>query len=190
MECIILSAGLSSRMNDWKQDLPYKGKTILDHAIQNALKVCKKIILVTGFRHEILQQKYANNPNVITVYNPDFQQGMFSSIQHGVEYVKGDRFFITHGDMPCIDPNVFETLIHHPVEKNTIVFPGNKEHTGHPVLLPKAAIPLIRQAPKRNSKMKSILGTFCYHYLNLPESTGIFKDIDTPDDYLALLKAE
>ncbi|MDG6897312.1 hypothetical protein A6A19_04730 [Actinobacillus delphinicola] len=187
MECIILSAGLSTRMNDWKQDLPYKGKTILDHAIQNALNTCQRIILVTGFRHDVLQQKYADNPNIITVYNPDFQQGMFSSIQCGVEYIKGDHFFITHGDMPCIDPSVFETLIQHPVEENTIVFPGNKKNTGHPVLLPKSVIPFIRLAPKRTSKMKSLLEMFCYHYLNLPESTGIFQDIDTPDDYFNLI---
>ena len=49
-QCIMLAAGLSSRMGKWKMMLPWGKGTILDSALASALAFCDRVVLVTGFR--------------------------------------------------------------------------------------------------------------------------------------------
>ncbi|ACR70662.1 hypothetical protein NT01EI_3526 [Edwardsiella ictaluri 93-146] len=80
---IITAAGLSSRMGQWKMMLPYRGGTLLDASINNALGFCQQIILVVGYRADELLQRYGNHPRIRTVVNPDYHRGLFSSVHCG-----------------------------------------------------------------------------------------------------------
>ena len=50
IDCLIPAAGFSSRMGNWKLTLPYKGSTIIESSIANAMNVCDRAIVVTGHR--------------------------------------------------------------------------------------------------------------------------------------------
>jgi len=102
IDCLIPAAGLSSRMGRWKLLLPYRGTTILEQTLNNALSLCSRVVLVTGYRGNELEEIYAGRSGVVTVRNADFKRGMFSSIQTGVPLVSTEWFFITMGDMPGI----------------------------------------------------------------------------------------
>ncbi|ABZ75222.1 hypotehtical YgfJ [Shewanella halifaxensis HAW-EB4] len=185
VDCVIPAAGLSSRMGDWKLMLAYKNHTILDQCIENALSFCSRVILVAGFRGEELMLRYRDKPNILVVINEHFSTGMFSSIQLGVQQVSTEHFFITHGDMPMIDSRVFHAMWQ---RRGKVVFPGNPERTGHPVLLPRSIVPLVVGAAKE-SKMKSIIKQQRIEYLALT-TVNIHLDVDTPEAYQALLKSD
>ncbi|WP_375749013.1 molybdenum cofactor cytidylyltransferase [Vibrio sp. HN007] len=180
VDCVMPAAGLSSRMGSrWKMMLPYRHHTILDESIENALTFCSRVILVTGHRSDELVDRYRNKKGVKLIVNTHFKQGMFSSIQQGVEAVKTDHFFISHGDMPCISTDVYQRVWER--GGNHTVFPGTLEKPGHPVLLPASLIEKIAASPY-DGKMKKIIfsGEVKFAEIN---SKGIHFDVDTPEAY-------
>ena len=188
IDCLIPAAGLSSRMGRWKLLLPYRSSTILETSVSNALSLCSRVILVTGYNGEKLEKLFKSENRVTAVRNDSYERGMFSSIQTGAGLVETDWFFITMGDMPDIGKNLFTKLIN-TAESNTgieIVRPLFNGKRGHPVLLKKSVIKTILAEPPE-SEMKNV---FTRHRvldipLNLPES---FYDIDTEEDYINNLK--
>ncbi|SMY35485.1 NTP transferase domain-containing protein [Photobacterium andalusiense] len=184
VDCVIPAAGLSSRMGAWKPMLPYHGCTLLDVAIKHALQFCSRVIVVAGYRADELIRRYQHQPLIQVVVNAEYQQGMLSSIQKGITAVTSARFFITHADMPCIDPQVFRMLLQ--ARHARVVFAGNQHQTGHPVLIDSALIPHILALPI-TAKMKQVLQTGTEHYLQLNAVSGIFYDIDTPEKYQQLI---
>ncbi len=183
IDCLIPAAGLSSRMGRWKLMLPYNDRTILETSVSNALSLCSRVILVTGYNGEKLESLFKPDSRVITIRNSSYERGMFSSIQTGVKMVKTDWFFITMGDMPDIGADLYLKLID-TVKANTgieIVRPLFNGKRGHPVLLNRTVIKTILSEPPE-SEMRNV---FTSHKvldlpLDLPES---FYDIDTEEDY-------
>lgn len=177
------AAGLSSRMGDWKLMLPYRDGVILDASIDNALGFCSRVILVGGYRFEELAARYHDREHVTVLYNPEYQLGMFRSIQVGVAEVRSEHFFITHGDMPCISPQIYRTMWQQ--RSDATLFPGHPDQPGHPVLLHKTIIPSVLAASPQGS-MRQLITEGAVHYLSLTED-AIWRDIDTPKAYQALL---
>ena len=97
IDCIITAAGLSSRMGQWKMMLPWEQGTILDTSIKNALQFCSRIILVTGYRGNELHERYANQSNITIIHNPDYAQGLLTSVKAAVPAVQTEHCFLTHG---------------------------------------------------------------------------------------------
>ncbi|MPY22400.1 molybdenum cofactor cytidylyltransferase [Shewanella psychropiezotolerans] len=185
IDCVMPAAGLSSRMGDWKMMLAYRHHTILDQSIENALSFCSRVILVAGHRGQELLERYRDRPNVLVVINEQFTQGMFTSIQVGVAQVNSEYFFIAHGDMPNIGADVFRAMWQ--LRGESSLFPGDTEHSGHPVLLPSSLALAIIAAPA-GSKMKSILNRKTVTYMGLTTPV-IHQDVDTPEAYQALINA-
>ncbi|WP_049082613.1 CTP--molybdopterin cytidylyltransferase, partial [Klebsiella michiganensis] len=145
-QCVMLAAGLSSRMGKWKMMMPWGEGTILDSALASALAFCDRVVLVTGFRGDELAACYRDHPGVEVVFNPQYQDGMFSSIQCGVGHIRASRFFLALGDMPEITPGVYRRLWAN-ADAGSCIIPAYDRGKGHPVLLPQRAISLIRRAP-------------------------------------------
>ncbi len=191
IDCLIPSAGLSSRMGRWKLTLPYKESTIIENCISHALLSCSRVIIVVGFRSEELVHLVHNPPRVITTLNDNFENGMFSSIQKGVSLVESEWFFITMGDMPDITENIYKSLIearNSNYREFDIIRPIYKGERGHPVLLHKKTIQTILAEPVL-SKMKNVFTHFNVLDIdmNLPDT---FRDIDTPEEYRRIMKKD
>ncbi|WPM85025.1 NTP transferase domain-containing protein [Apirhabdus apintestini] len=99
-QCLILAAGLSSRMGQWKMMLPWREGTVLDSTLRNALAFCDRVILVTGYRGEALRQRYAGRDRILLCHNPVYTQGMFSSLQRGARRLQPGHFL----SFPAICP--------------------------------------------------------------------------------------
>jgi len=81
---IILAAGSSSRLGQSKQNLVFKGKTLLQRAIETAVaSVCEPVIVVLGANAEIIEPTIKNY-EVNIVYNADWNEGMSSAIRAGI----------------------------------------------------------------------------------------------------------
>ncbi|WP_240651637.1 NTP transferase domain-containing protein [Serratia microhaemolytica] len=182
IDCVMLAAGMSTRMGRWKMMLPYGDSTILDSAIANALGFCQRVIVVSGFRGEELQARYQQHPQVDVVHNVNYQQGMFSSIRLGTEQVRSSYFFLALGDMPCITHWIYAALWQ---EKGPFtLIPRCSHGKGHPILLPAAMIERIRAADLGLS-MKQVIEQGDYRFLEVGDQ-NIHCDIDTPDEYQQL----
>lgn len=83
-DIVILAAGASTRLGRPKQLLPLQGKTLLQHAVQSALAITTQPVVVTGANADQLVAGLNNN-QVQVVFNPEWQQGIASSIHCGLQ---------------------------------------------------------------------------------------------------------
>ncbi|MFS1562372.1 MAG: NTP transferase domain-containing protein [Candidatus Arsenophonus phytopathogenicus] len=179
IDCIIPAAGLSSRMGQWKMMLPWQNGTILDASIKNALTFCSRIILVIGYRATELSARYQQHPAISIIYNTHYQQGLFGSIKAGAMAANSDYCFITHGDMPCLNSNIFQQIW--PQRGAYALIPRYQKTPGHPVLLPYHCLNMaVKQTHCRS--MQQTLRKGQWQYLDLDQS-AITADIDTPEIY-------
>lgn len=182
VECIITAAGLSSRMGQWKMMLPWREGTILDASIKNALQFCSRIILVSGFRADELQARYADNTNITLVHNPDYHSGLFSSVLAGSQAVTTEYCFITHGDLPCLNHDIFNEIWK--LRGDCAILPQFHGTPGHPILVSKYSLQQAVSHRQITSVRQALLrGEHHCPELNHPE---IIFDIDTPADFIKL----
>jgi molybdenum cofactor cytidylyltransferase len=111
IECVMLAAGRSTRMDGWKMTLPWGESTILEHSLRTALDVCARVVLVTGFRAEELERIFRDWSRVEVVSNERYEEGMFSSVQMGVRSIGNGGFFLALGDMPGVSGDIYRTLL-------------------------------------------------------------------------------
>lgn len=184
IEGIILAAGLSSRAGTYKMTLEFKGRTIIENVIEEMLSHVQRIIVVGGYRIEILKPVVEKYEKVELVFNENYEEGMFSSVKKGISNIKGDRFFITPGDYPLIENGVYKKLLGN---DGDIVIPVYDGKRGHPVLIKSSLI------NKINSNNYLSLRDFIKDStpVMVPvDCPGILVDIDTMDDYRGILKYE
>lgn len=178
-DCVMPAAGESSRMGEWKLALPFRGATVLEWSVRNALVHCARVIVVTGFRAEEADKLLRNLPRVETVRNGRWASGMFSSIKSGVERVRTGRFFVALADMPMIAPEIFRRLAEEP--HAGAVRPVYQGRKGHPVLLDRILIDRIRILDD-SLTMGDVLRGASVRELPLA-SEYVTYDLDTMSDY-------
>lgn len=184
VDCIITAAGLSSRMKQWKMILPLQGGTILDASIKNALQFCSRVILITGYRADELHSRYANQENVHLVHNPHYTRGLYSSIKAAAGEVSTDFCFITHGDLPCLNHEIFSKIWS--LRGDYALMPCHNGTPGHPILLPRHILFQTIAQPDNHSMRQALLAG--KHYSAEIDAAEITFDVDTPEDYIALQK--
>ena len=156
---------------------------MLDASLKNALAFCQRVILVVGHRGEELQARYLDRPDIVVVHNPDYRQGLGSSIRCALAASDADYLFISHGDLPCIPRDVYQQLWQERGQE--ALFPCWKGEAGHPVLLPKSLASELAAAPVQQSVRRWLQG---YPHRLVPvDSPAILFDVDTPERYQALL---
>ncbi len=183
-EAIILAAGYSSRANDFKMTLKIGTMTVLEHTVSKFDGICKKVIIVGGFQWEhiretitTIQKNNKYDMDIVSVFNPRFDEGMFSSIQRGCREVQASSFFITPGDCPLVEKETIRNLAR--VEGN-ILIPSYHMKGGHPIKL-AGEIKNIILGANAACNLRNILQGFEKHYLNTADP-GILMDLDTPED--------
>ena len=184
VECVILAAGLSSRMGENKMLLPFHGSTILEQCIKSFYKTCSRIIIVVGKYHEDIQKRITSYNKVQLVYNKNYNGGMFESVKVGVNEIAADRFFITPGDYPLIQIKTIEFMsqINAP-----FVSPGYQGKYGHPILLNVAFKPIIIQSDAKS--LRDCLGPFeKQRYRLITDDQGILIDVDTKESYQNIIR--
>jgi molybdenum cofactor cytidylyltransferase len=179
MDCLMPAAGKSERFGQWKPLRPFRDGTIVGTAVSAALDACRRVILVTGFRGDELAARFAAEPRVVAVHNPDWELGMFSSIRRGAALVETERFFISLADMPFVGPAVYGALLGE--GGADIVFPVHAGMRGHPVLAGARVREAVLAADPRTGSMKEIARRLSA--VEVPWiDDSVLRDIDTPDD--------
>lgn len=86
---VILAAGESARMGEPKQLLPYRGTTLLQHSINTALSVQGATVVVVLGAHAAQIRAELDDPRVLVTVNPDWADGMGSSLRTGLRALLG-----------------------------------------------------------------------------------------------------
>ncbi|MCM3728380.1 nucleotidyltransferase family protein [Neobacillus cucumis] len=185
MEAIVLAAGYSSRANAFKMTLPLGQMSVLEQTISKFEGLCSRVIVVAGFKAELIQEEIAKicHENAYSfqirfVYNENFHQGMFSSIQKGCNEISASSFFLTPGDCPLVKKETVQLLAEH---KGNVVIPSFQYKGGHPIQLSKQVKQDILET-KPESNLRAILNCYEKEYLNV-EDPGVIMDVDTTEDY-------
>ena len=142
ISAVILAAGESRRIG--KQNkllLPVGGEAML---VKLATSVCAsdvgQVLVVIGHEAGKIRSELNEFP-LNFVYNPNFSEGMTTSIKYGVKVASHecDGLLICLGDMPFINTSEINKLIHAYVKnrikgEGLIVVPVFKRQRGNPVL--------------------------------------------------------
>src|SRR5436190_875174 len=112
---IILAAGSSTRFGNIKQLLHFKGKTLLQHAIDEATQTgTDPIVVVTGANADEISRDI-NQGQVQVILNEKWQEGMASSIVTGIHAAITynndiEKIIIAVSDQPFVSSSLFKQL--------------------------------------------------------------------------------
>jgi len=161
MDGIILAGGKSTRMKQNKLLLMYKEKPILFYAIEGMKDFVDNLYIVTGkYDQEIRDALKGLDVKIIT--NENYEKGMFSSVQKGVEQVSSD-FFLLPGDCPFIDRSTYQALLN---GKADIRVPCYLNKDGHPIYISFKYKDEILSMPT-NSNLKVFRDSKIYEIINV-----------------------
>lgn len=188
---IIISAGLSSRMGEFKpllkiNDIPFV--VMIAGKIQN---VCGKLIIVTGHRkseisesmENFIRRGYLNGDKIMIIENPDFERGMFTSLKAGLAASGDSDWYLYHFvDQPSIPEEFYGKFIAKIDENFGWIQPSFKMMKGHPILFSRKAAGKILEAPV-DSNLKTIANDNSIPKLIWDCPYGqILHDMDTKED--------
>jgi len=179
VDSLILAAGYSSRVSDFKPALDLYGKSILQRTIESMSGLCEKIIVVGGHQYDVICDIVKNIPKVVTVRNEHVDLGMFYSVKLGIQAVGSERFFVMPGDQPVVKTQTFEKLIGYNMD---IIIPRYKGKKGHPALFNSALIPEILTWPDTEILRNYIHSKIQVEIVDV-DDPGIGLDVDTDEDY-------
>lgn len=186
VSAILLAAGQSKRMGQPKQLLPFGQSTIVEQAVDNLLgSAVSEVIVVVGYRADEVIKILATKPVKLTI-NPDYKQGMSTSIVAGLNLVdsRAQAVMLTLGDQPLIDSQTINRLIkefHH--HDKGIAIPIYQGRRGHPIIF---AIKYKEELSKLRGDIggRYIIKKYPHDILEVAVSSqGINIDIDTISDY-------
>ena len=183
---VILAAGFSSRMGSDKALLKLGGRTAIEQIVGSYQTAgVDRIIVVTGQNHETLGLL---NLKVQLARNHSPEQGMFSSIQTGVELLEStvDAFFVHPVDTPLIRPHTLQLLAQVLPQQGDIaaVIPCCDGKRGHPPLLRSSMKGVVGQYHGKDG-LRGLLAA-CRTMLLPVADQGILQGMNTPEQYAAL----
>jgi CTP:molybdopterin cytidylyltransferase MocA/broad specificity phosphatase PhoE len=160
---IVLAGGMSTRMGEFKPLLDVSGQaailelldTLVDGGVDN-------VVIVTGHNHEAIEQiineDFLAHPvdrlrtAFHIVYNPDYEDGMMTSVQTGVRYIQDfvaapiadevtdleisstiASVMIIPVDMPAVDDATIRTVWNNDFDVHGIAIPTYMHKNGHPI---------------------------------------------------------
>ena len=190
LAAIILAAGFSSRMGECKALLPLGAGTVLEQVI-DLFQSCAipEIIVVTGHQAEAVTP-VVEKAGAIAVHNPDFAQGMFSSIVAGVQALSPERrgFFLLPVDIALIRKGVITLLAGAFRELSPhLLYPVYHGRRGHPPLISTALRQTILQGDDGNGLRDILTAVEKYapglvREISVADANILF-DMDTLEEY-------
>lgn len=185
---LITAAGMSSRMKTFKPMLPLGDQSIIQRQIETLRRAgCSPIVVVTGHRAEELRQ-HLRKCNVEFVHNQRYRDTqMLDSIRIGLKYLTGrcQRVVFTPVDIPMFSEQTVRALI---AVDGMVVTPTYEGKKGHPILLRSDLFPTILDLQVSGGLREILeLHPSSQSYVAV-EDPAILPDVDTPEEYLALLK--
>ena len=184
---IIVAAGMSSRMGDFKPMLNIGSISIAQRIVANFHQAgVDKIVMITGYNATTLERHLSGN-GIIFLRNENYESTqMFDSAKIGLEYLKDkcDRILFTPVDIPLFTSATVRTLIESGAELACPVCEGQQ---GHPILIASRLVDSIL-SDSGEGGLKGAMSRCGVEQMQIEvEDAGVLHDADTPEDYRTLL---
>jgi molybdenum cofactor cytidylyltransferase len=182
---VVLAAGLSRRMGGPSKLLArYRGQALAHWALTcaGAAPADRHVAVLGRDRAEVAALAPAG---FVLVDNPNPDDGLASSLSIGLAALgEVDAAAVLLADMPDISPALVEALFARLGDGYACV-PRCKNDWGNPVVLGAAAI-ADAQTLRGDRGARALLSANAHalRFLDWPDRT-IFRDLDTPDDFMA-----
>jgi molybdenum cofactor cytidylyltransferase len=183
---IVLAAGRSTRMGGPNKLLAeIARRPLVRIAVEAALASrADPVIVVVGHQRGEIEKALAGLP-VRLVDNPDFAQGLGTSLKAGIAAVpaQADGAIVCLGDMPRVDADLMDRLIaaFDPDRTALIAVPTFEGKRGNPVLWSRRFFPDL-MAVEGDVGARHLIGRYSEAVVEVPiEGKAAFVDVDTPE---------
>ena len=188
---ILLAAGLSSRMGEPKQLLPFGENTIVETVVDSMLGAkFDEVIVVVGHCAPQIQEKLQTRP-VRIVFNADYREGMLTSAQTGIRALQGNEAFaLMLVDQPFITTALIDRVVDGYVQTDRgIALPSYNYKRGHPVIFHKRYADDILALDAKSGGVRTIFKKYGddIHYVTV-DTDRVLRDIDYREDYKRALQ--
>ena len=183
---ILLAAGLSTRMGEPKQLLPFGESTIVETVVDSMLGAkFDEVIVVVGHCAERIQEQLGARP-IRTVFNADYREGMLTSAQAGVRALEAsDAFALMLVDQPLITSALIDQVIDAYVQTDKgIALPSYNYQRGHPVIFDQRYADDILALGEESGGVRTLFKKYGndIHYVTV-DTDRVLRDIDYREDY-------
>lgn len=180
---LIVAAGLSSRMKDFKPMMQIGNQTIIKRVILTLKEAgANPIVVITGFKADQLE-KSLKDTDVICLRNDKYETTqMFDSIKIGLEYLKNrcDTLLFTPGDIPLVSTESVKQLLE---SNEKLAKPVCNGRGGHPLLIDSSFIDPIL-ACNKDGGLKVALQELNFNVKKIEvRDKGVLLDADTKQDF-------
>jgi len=183
---VVLAAGRSSRMGGANKLTESVGSVpVLARVVDAALAVgASPVVVVTGHDAPAVERAVAGRP-VVVVSNPDWAEGMGTSLAVGIGRVTGavDAAFVCLGDMPTVSADHLRALLDAFRERSDAAAwaPFHAGRRGNPVLWSARCFARLREV-RGDRGGKALLDGLGSEVVEVPVAdAGVLLDVDTPD---------
>jgi molybdenum cofactor cytidylyltransferase len=191
IDAIILAAGRSRRMGTQKLLLPFNGRAVIRHIVDQVAAASPRRLLVIAANDRVaIEREVAGTPAAIVV-NPNPNGDMLSSVRTGLLALPDDcqGILVVLGDQPSIRTDVIVALgSAFESSSRGIVVPSYKGQRGHPILF-SAGYRQELMTQYDDTGLRGLLEAHPndVHEVETPD-LSILTDMDVPEDYERELK--
>ena len=196
ISAVVLAAGLSSRMGQQnKLLLPFRDTTIIGNMVDVVLRSrVGETLVIVGHESDRVRAALGQRP-VRVVENPDYAQGMGSSVQAGVRAVspQATGIMICLTDLPLLEPEELDQLIAafeqaRRAQGASIIVPAHDGQRGNPVLFSARYREEVLNTRGPVAGCRGIVKRYPQEVLEVQmQQDHILRDMDTLDDYRLLV---
>ncbi len=144
VSAVLLAAGKSERMGQNKLLMPFEGGTIIERTLDNLLASrVGEVVIVLGARAQEIGAVVGKR-SVKQVLNPNYAQGMSTSLKTGAQMIskKAKFIMVVLGDQPFVTWDTYNQLIEAALETDKgIIIPVYRQQRGNPIIVKADYIP-------------------------------------------------
>jgi molybdenum cofactor cytidylyltransferase len=183
---VIPAAGYSSRLGFFKPLLPAGSSLVMEKSVQTFRQAgIEDIRVVVGHKADLLVP-VLDRSGVKTIMNPDYDRGMYTSVQAGVRSLEGEieAFFLLPADYAFVSAETIRGLLRG-CEGGSfdVVYPVYHGERGHPPLISaRLRDPILAIEP--DGGLKGLLEREARSSAEIDvDDEGILIDLDSEEDY-------
>lgn len=188
LAAVVLAAGVSSRMGNFKPMLTVDGQTMIRRVVTSMqIAGADPIVVVTGYKHDALARHLAD-AGVTFVHNDRYYETqMLDSLLLGLGALPAgtERVLITPADIPLVKPETIQMLLS---AEGDFVRPCYQGTPGHPVIMDLRLQRQLREF-RGSGGLHGAIEASGIVPMDIPvEDFGTTLDGDTRDEYAQLLQ--
>jgi molybdenum cofactor cytidylyltransferase len=186
---LVLAAGGSRRFGEPKQLLAYRGATLLDATLTTARGAgFEQVVVALGGAADEVQAR-VDLSDLDVVVNPDFGDGCATSIRSGLDHVHPAMhgLVLLLGDQPGVTVDAIRRLAD-AARGNAVGVCSYDDALGHPLWFDRSMFDTLRGLHGDKAVWKLVDAGD--DVIRVPVAGDVPLDVDTWDDYAALLAME